>query len=158
MDTYKFLTIEINEPMLTAQTAAEFAAFSPNMAECARKFGHGYERYSFGKWLENKLLDEVNDKIADYFDRYMDEWHQDELFEADEKDEEFFETLMWPACEKCKLVDSYVGYHGVCVRGRRLQCTSSLGAEEWVNSEKYKEVLERIEKRKAEKQEGASHD
>ena len=146
METMKFLTVEINEPMLTAYTAGKFAAFSPNMAECAREFGHGYKRYSFGKWLERTLLEEVNDNIVSYFDRYMEEWHEDEYRDARKKDEEFFETLMWPVCEKCKLVDSRTAYHSVCKRGAFPQCTSQLGAEEWVNSERYKEILERIER------------
>lgn len=146
METRGFLTIEVNEPMLTAITAAKFAAVSPNKEKCAHEFGHDYRQYNFGHWLTGKLLEEVADNLASYFAEYMQEWHKDEWKKAIEKDEEFFETLMWPACEKCKLVDSYTGYHGVCKRGAFPQCSSRLGAEEWVNSERYKEVLERINK------------
>ena len=145
MKTRSFLTVEINEPMLTTVAAAKFAAFSPNMAECARKFGHEYRMYNFGAWLTHILLKEVEEQLGRYFYRYMDECHHDEFRDAEEKDEEYFESLMWSACEKCKKVDSYTGYHGVCKRGKRLQCQSRLDAEKWVNSEHYKEVLEKIE-------------
>ena len=118
------------------------AAFSPNMAESVKEDAH-----LFAAWLSRTLLYEVNDNLAEYYKRFMEEFHDDELKEIREKDEAFFETLMFPACAKCKEVDSYTGFHGVCVRGRRLQCTSSLGADEWVNSDRYKEILERIEKR-----------
>lgn len=150
METREFLTVEVNEPMLTAQTYGKFAALSPNLAKCALKYGHEYNRYNFGRWLTDKLLDEVYDNLALYFERYMDEWHEDELRKAEKKDEEFFETLMFPACKECKKVNSYTAYHGVCVRGRMHQCSSSLDAEEWVNSERYKEILERIERKEQE--------
>ena len=48
---------------------------------------------------------------------------------------------MYPACEKCKEVDGWVGYYTCCSRWRRPQCDNEDEAEKWVNSERYERYL-----------------
>ena len=143
MKVKDIVTVSVNRTLLERELVARYAAYRPHVAESISEY-----LQEFADWFEKEAIYDAYDKLFDEFEyeEFLEECHHEEWEEARRKDEEFFETLMFPACAKCKEVDSVTGFHGVCVRFRNFQCESSQKAEEWVNSERFKKALKQIKK------------
>lgn len=143
MKVKDIVTVSVNRTLLERELVARYAAYRPHVAESISE--HLQE---FADWFEKEAIYDAYDKLFDEFEyeEFLEECHHEEWEEARRKDEKFFETLMFPACAKCKEVDSVTGFHDVCVRFRNLQCESPQEAEGWVNSERFKKALKQIEK------------
>ena len=142
MKVKDIVTVSVNRTLLERELVARYATYKPHVAESIS--GHLQE---FADWFEKEAIYDAYDKLFDEFEyeEFLEECHHEEWEEARRKDEECFETLMFPACEKCKKVDTWHNYYTICTKWCKLQCADEDEAERWVNSERYKETLAKIE-------------